>query len=345
MKRKFQMNSNLTGATQRCGHQDCNERTSQPDHPLCYEHYQASQERFIDECPNCSGVYKPAKYPVCRSCAQRGQSSQRTQPSDHRQPQNDDRGWNRQPYPEDRETSPLAVKAVKLVRKNMGEYSKECENHESNTIQYLVEPVLRGLGWDVSDPNQVRKEFKPTGKRSGRQAIAVDIALLEKGVPKVFVEAKRLDRSYDSDYLAQLKKYASYLDEEEIAVLTNGRFWLVYAVVNGDTEHLLTIDIYKGDVETVAGSLNNAIGRDAIGNPNPKSALPETIAENLRKYREREAKRRNHPAYAILKDETINLIATQQPADLRQLGKIRGVGPSTIKQHGTAIIAIVRGTS
>ena len=339
MERKLQMNSNLTGATQRCGHQDCNEHTSRPDHPFCYEHDQAFQKRFISECPNCSGVYKPAKYDVCRSC------TQRTQLGDHRQPQNDDRGWNRQPYPEDRETSPLAVKAVKLVRKNMGEYSKECENHESNTIQYLVEPVLRGLGWDVSDPNQVRKEFKLAGKRPGRQAIAVDIALLEKGVPKVFVEAKRLDRDYDSDYLAQLDKYASYLDEGGIAVLTNGRFWLVHTVVNGDTQHLFTIDIDKGDPEAVAGRLNNAIGRNDRGNPNPKSALPETIAENLRKYREREAKRRNHPAYTILKDETINLIATQQPADLRQLGNIRGVGPSTIEQHGAAIITIVRGTS
>ena len=154
----------------------------------------------------------------------------------------------------------------------------------------------------------------------------MDIALFEKRVPKVFVEAKRLDRDYDPDYKAQLDKYASYLDEEGIAVLTNGRFWLVHTVVNGDTQHLFTIDIDKGDPEAVAGRLNNAIGRNAIGNPNPKSALPETIAENLRKYREREAKRRNYPAYTILKDETINLIATQQPADLRQLGNIRGVG-------------------
>ena len=336
MGKKLQMKSSLTGTTRICGHQDCNEHTSRSEHPFCYEHDQAFQERFIDECPNCSGVYKPAKYCVCRSCAQRGQSSQRTQPSDHRQPQNDDRGWNRQ----DKETSPLAVKAVKLVRKNMGEYSKECENHESNTIQYLVEPVLRGLGWDVSDPNQVRKEFKPADKR----AIAVDIALIKKGVPKVFVEAKRLDRHYDSGYSAQLDKYASYLDEG-IAVLTNGRFWKVYEVINGDTEHLFTIDIDEEDAEAVAGRLNNAIGRDAIGNPNSKRASPETIVENMRKYRKREAKRRNHPAYAILKDETINLIATQQPADLRQLGNIRGVGPSTIEQHGAAIIRIIRDTS
>ena len=339
------MNSNLTAATRICGHQDCNERTSRPDHPFCYEHYQASRKRVIDECPNCSGVYKPAKYPVCRSCAQKGLSSQRTQPGNHRQPQNDDRGWNRQPHPKARETAPSAVEAIKRVRKNMGDYSKECANHESNTIQYLVEPMLRGLGWDIYDPNQVVKEFKPARKRSWGQAIAVDIALFEKGVPKIFVEAKRLDRDYDPDYKAQLDKYASYLDEEGIAVLTNGRFWQVHTVVNGDTQHLFTIDIDKGDPEAVAGKLNNAIGRNDRGNPNPKSALPEIIAENLRKYREREAKRRNHPAYTILKDETIKLIATQQPTDRRQLGNIKGVGPSTIEQHGAAIIEIVHGTS
>lgn len=338
------MNSNLTGASRICGHQDCNEHTSRPDHPFCYEHYQASQERVIDECPNCSGVYKPAKYDVCRRCAQRGQSSQRTQPGDHSQPQNDDRGWNRQPYPKARETALSAVEAIKRVRKNMGDYSKECANHESNTIQYLVEPMLRGLGWDIYDPNQVVKEFKPARKRPRGQAIAVDIALFEKRVPKVFVEAKRLDRDYDHDYKAQLDKYASYLDEGGIAVLTNGRFWLVHTVVNGDTEHLVTIDIDEGDAEAVAGKLNNAIGRDARNNYSSKPTDPETIAEKLRKYRQREAKRRNLPAYTILKDETIDLIATQQPADLQQLGNIRGVGPSTIKQHGVDIITIVRGT-
>lgn len=212
-KRKLQMNNNLTAATPICGHQDCNEHTSRPDHPFCYEHYQASQERVIDECPNCLGVYKPAKYPVCRSCAQKGQSSQRTQPGDHRQPQNDD------------------------------------------------------------------------------------------------------------------------------------RVWLVHTVVNGYTEHLITIDIAEGDAESVAGKLNNAIGRDAKSDSNPKPTRPETIVENLRKYRQREAKRHNLPAYTILKDETISLIATQQPTDLHQLGNIKGVGPLTIEQHGAAIITIVRGMS
>ena len=110
----------------------------------------------------------------------------------------------------------------------------------------------------------------------------MDIALIEKGVPKVFVEAKRLDRHYDPNYSTQLDKYASYLDEG-IAVLTNGRFWKVYEVINGDTEHLFTIDIDEEDAEAVAGRLNNAIGRDAIGNPNSKLASPRNYRRKSEK--------------------------------------------------------------
>ena len=51
------------------------------------------------------------------------------------------------------------------------------------------------------------------------------------------------------------------------------------------------------------------------------------------------------PAYTFFKDETIDLIATQQSTDLRQLGNIRGVGPSILQQHGEIIIKIVRGTA
>ena len=128
-------------------------------------------------------------------------------------------------------------------------------------------------------------------------------------------------------------------------MLTNGKFWQIHKVVNGYPQRLITINIAEGDAETAAGKLNNAIGRDARSDSNPKPSHPETIAENLRKYRQREAKRRNLPAYTILKDETISLIATQQPVDLHQLGDIKGVGSSTIEQHGAAIITIVRGTS
>ena len=349
------MTSRFAGATRICGEQDCNERTGRPDHPLCYPHYLEFQDDEIDECPNHPGVYKPSEYDTCRSCySQRRQPAQVTRAAVSQQPQDDSRGWNRQPTPEPATALPAAIEAVERVRLNLER--RESVNHESNTIQFLIMPMLRGLGWNDDDPEQVIREYKPAGKQRFRRSIAVDIALLEKGIPKVFVEAKRLNREHTPEFDAQLAKYASHLDDG-IAALTNGRYWQFYVVANGKPEFQRTIDVADGDAESVARKLNNVIGRDAIGNAVEKSApsqqsrpataaqppSQEIIARNLRQYREREARRRSQPVYTIFNNETIDLIAARHPTDLRQLGNIRGIGLSILRQHGDAIIKIVRG--
>ena len=357
------MTSNRAGAARFCGEQDCDERPNRPNHPLCYSHYQAFQNGDIDECPNCPGVYKPSEYPVCRRCYSQTRQPVQTaaQTNFRQQPQDDSRGWNRQPTDEPVAVLPSAVsEAVKRVRRNMTAHESECRNHETNTIQYLIMPVLSGLGWDVHDPEQVISEYKPAGKQRYRQAMAVDIALLENSKPKIFVEAKRLDREYVPEYGEQLDKYASFLGDGGIAVLTNGRHWLVHEVANGKTGHRLTVDVNEGAVDDVARKLYNIIGRGAAGNaaveaaPNRTPLHPATvlqppraatIVENLRQYRESERRRRGVPPYTIFKDETIDLIAAQRPTDLQQLGNIRGVGQTTLQQHGDAIIRIVLGTA
>ena len=351
------MTGNQTGTTTRiCGHQDCLEPTGRPDHPLCYLHFLEFRATEIDECPNCPGVFKPSEFPICRRCYSQSQqqpASQGPGPGGRGQPQIGGTGWDKQDVPKTSSTT-QATEKVELVRKNLSEHAKECQNNEKNTIQYLVRPMLIGLGWDVSDPDQVIEEYKPAGKRRYGPSIAVDIALMEKGVPKVFIEVKRLDRDFDPAFKDQLDKYASHLERGQ-AILTNGKSWLFYSIANGRTESRATIDITAGSAEAVAIELQNAIGfpnaveavRTATSppRPQPNSPRPETIAANLKQYREREARRRRVPAYAIFKDETIDLIAISQPANPRQLGNIRGVGPSTIEQHGSAIIEIIRGQS
>ena len=269
------MTTNRAEAARICGEQDCNERTGRPNHPLCYQHYIASQANVIDECPNHPGVYKPSEYDICRSCySQRRQPAQSTRATVvSQQPQDDSQGWNLQPTPPP-EPPPLpdvAVKAVNRVRQNMTTHKRQCENHETSTIQFLITPMLRGLDWDFDDPNQVRTEFNPENKRRYGQS-RVDIALFDNGSPKVFVEAKRLDRNYDRGYLEQLGKYASFLQEGGIAVLTNGQYWQVYAVANGETKLQGTIDVAKGDAESAARELNSVIGKDVICSSGEKAA-------------------------------------------------------------------------
>lgn len=318
-----------------CGQQDCNEYTSRRNHPLCYLHYLAAQSGSIDECPNHRGVYKPREHLKCRQCYEdKSQIYKPTNTISEKRELYSTGGWDK-PLVEPRAT-PLSAEAVSRVRNNMNLYSRECMNNESNTIQYLIDPIVRGLGWDFDNPKEVAREYKPDKK------LRVDIALFEEGKPVVFLEAKRLDREYDSAYKDQIDRYASHM-EEGTAVLTNGRFWHVSPVRNGMTKEWNVIDIIQGSPEEVAKKLNSVIGKGASRRSNGKSVRPDTIKDKLKDYRLRESKSRNKPAYTIFTNETLNLIASQRPSSLRELESIKGVGPSTLEEHGTAILKIVKG--
>ena len=83
----------------------------------------------------------------------------------------------------------------------------------------IVVPILRALGWDDSDPEQVLPEHA-TGR--GR----VDYALQCPPRPPVaFIEVKGVGRSTDAD--RQLFEYAFH-EGVPLAILTDGREWSFY---------------------------------------------------------------------------------------------------------------------
>jgi hypothetical protein len=63
---------------------------------------------------------------------------------------------------------------------------------EENTKHALIEPVLRALGWDVEDLDEVRCEYKL--KQADNP---VDYALFVHGNLRLFVEAKALGENLD----------------------------------------------------------------------------------------------------------------------------------------------------
>ncbi|CAI8030658.1 hypothetical protein GBAR_LOCUS17377 [Geodia barretti] len=310
-----------------------------------------AQAGQIDECPNCPGVYKPSEYPVCRECYQQnlrrpaaGQiREQRDQYAD------ESKGWDQQPQPEVTAPTSEAARVIGQARTNLTFHQQECENHETSTIQYLIMPVLAGLGWDIHDPAQVGTEYRPTGNRNVRP----DIALMYNGAPVAFIEAKRLDRGYSPDYREQLSKYAECLGDGSTAVLTNGRFWQICSVSGGKPLLRETIDVNRGAAEEVAAKLSDALSKSMlqvdVGNTSRTTGTSQQTAPNrekirgdLRRYRDGEAERQGMSPY-VLTNAIISLIAEQCPTDLRQLREISGVGPATIEQHGDSIIRIIRG--
>ena len=91
---------------------------------------------------------------------------------------------------------------------------------EARVKQAIILPILRGLGWDTDNPDEVWPEYSVKERW-------VDYALSTGTTAKVFIEAKKggepLER-HDS----QLLDYACKHDGVEIAALTNGATWWFY---------------------------------------------------------------------------------------------------------------------
>jgi hypothetical protein len=142
-------------------------------------------------------------------------------------------------------SSPEEPKAAELttVRREVGE---TIERHrgthigEQNTKLALINPVLRTLGWDVEDLEDVRHEFKlvPADK-------PVDYALMLARSPRLFVEAKGLDEDLqDRRWAHQIISHATFAGVEWV-VLTNGVVARVLAERLGLSKPSMSLDVYS----------------------------------------------------------------------------------------------------
>lgn len=94
---------------------------------------------------------------------------------------------------------------------------------EQNTKVSLIMPVLRALGWDIEDLDEVRLEYrrKPSDN-------PVDYALMLQREPVLFVEAKGLGENLeDRRWASQVISYAAVAGVEWV-VLTDGDAYRIY---------------------------------------------------------------------------------------------------------------------
>jgi len=111
---------------------------------------------------------------------------------------------------------------VKSVRDRIARYRGQSIG-EQNTKNVLIEPVLRALGWDVEDLDEVRREFR---RRPGDNPVDYTLFLLR--TPRLFVEAKALGENLNDDRWArQIMGYASVAGVEWV-VLTDGNEYRIY---------------------------------------------------------------------------------------------------------------------
>ena len=101
--------------------------------------------------------------------------------------------------------------------------------NETATRNYLIEPLLRALGWDIADPDLVRPEHSAGHGR-------VDYALMDNGSPILLIEAKKLGTKLTAETLLQAFGYVDDKSVEFVAI-SNGDDWVMHQtpISNRDT--------------------------------------------------------------------------------------------------------------
>jgi hypothetical protein len=111
---------------------------------------------------------------------------------------------------------------LRQVRERISRYRQQAIG-EQNTKSILIEPVLRALGWDIEDFEEVQREYKPKPTDN-----PVDYALFIIRTPRLFIEAKSLGGNLDDRRWAnQIMGYAAVTGVEWV-VLTDGDEYRVY---------------------------------------------------------------------------------------------------------------------
>ena len=112
--------------------------------------------------------------------------------------------------------------ALVTVRDRIGKYQRQSIG-EQDTKAALIVPVLRALGWDTEDLEDVKLEYKRLSSDN-----PVDYALFLLREPRLFIEAKALGVHIDDHkWTSQILAYATVAGVEWVA-LTDGNEWRIY---------------------------------------------------------------------------------------------------------------------
>ena len=120
----------------------------------------------------------------------------------------------------------MALKDVEKAIRNAREFIADEEfyqvlvSHETNTRYMIIDPILRALGWDLSNPEHVVFELDSSGY--GR----IDYTLHSEGSPVILLEAKVL-HTQSVTHERQLISYTQGINKG-YAVLTNGDTWTIW---------------------------------------------------------------------------------------------------------------------
>ena len=148
---------------------------------------------------------------------------------------------------------------------------------EAAIKQAVVLRILKSLGWDPFNIDEVWPEYSTSGKR-------IDLVLRHNGYNKVFIEVKKANENLEK-HQEQLLSY-SFQEGVKLAVLTNGISWWFYLPLREgawEQRKFYTIEIYEQESSDIALKFENFLSKE-----NVISDRSIEVAENLYKSRQKQ---------------------------------------------------------
>lgn len=165
------------------------------------------------------------------------------------------------------------VSDIESLKKRIQSHGTVVRENELRTRTALIDPLLRALGWDVSDPTLVTPEYSVGGSRA-------DYALLRPdGRPAATVEAKKLGEVLTDSHRMQMLNYANVAGVE-YAGLTDGNCWELYKVFERvPLEERRILDVSIADAPTHESALKLLLlWRSNLASGQPVSASNPVFA-------------------------------------------------------------------
>ena len=148
---------------------------------------------------------------------------------------------------------------------------------EAATKQAVVLRILKILGWDPFNVDEVYPEYSVGGRR-------VDYALRHKGRNMVFIEVKKVNEDLEK-HQEQLLNY-SFQEGVKLGILTNGISWWFYLPLregSWEQRKFYTIEIYDQESKEITKKFEEFLSKE-----NVISGKAIENAENLYKSKQRQ---------------------------------------------------------
>ncbi len=163
---------------------------------------------------------------------------------------------------------------VHKLRERIDTHGDKLRQSEALTRYALIDPLLRELGWDTTDPELVVPEYRSGG-------VSADYALLDNGSPAMMVEAKKLGTPLRDAVLAQGINYCLMEGTKHFSV-TDGQLWEVYEThrpVPIDEKRIVSFDL-KDQPPAEACLQALALWRPAVEAGHVVAGQPPAIPSN-----------------------------------------------------------------